>query len=89
MAGDQSVDRLIPIADGGDDSLATCGSDSLANLRPACARWNRGRRQEAVCVMTPAGAELERVVAPQRSDQTEDRRPGLLRVPRARLEIYR
>jgi hypothetical protein len=29
------VDHLIPIADGGDDSLA--------NLRPACARCNRGR----------------------------------------------
>lgn len=30
------VDHLIPIADGGDDSLA--------NLRPVCARCNRGRR---------------------------------------------
>jgi 5-methylcytosine-specific restriction endonuclease McrA len=30
------VDHLIPIAVGGDDSLA--------NLRPSCARCNRGRR---------------------------------------------
>jgi 5-methylcytosine-specific restriction endonuclease McrA len=30
------VDHLIPIADGGDDSLA--------NLRPSCARCNRGQR---------------------------------------------
>jgi 5-methylcytosine-specific restriction endonuclease McrA len=30
------VDHLLPIADGGDDSLA--------NLRPSCAACNRGRR---------------------------------------------
>jgi 5-methylcytosine-specific restriction endonuclease McrA len=29
------IDHLIPIADG--------GTDELSNLRPACARCNRGR----------------------------------------------
>jgi 5-methylcytosine-specific restriction endonuclease McrA len=30
------IDHVVAIADG--------GTDSLANLRPACARCNRGRR---------------------------------------------
>ena len=30
------IDHVIPIADG--------GNDSLANLRPSCARCSRGRR---------------------------------------------